>query len=240
VLIAAITGIAAWVLKPVPRQQVSRTVITLPPGQRLAELEEPALALSNDGTKLAYVAVQGDTQQIYLRSMDNPQPRALADTVGGTNPFFSPDGQWLGFFADQKLKKVSLNGDAVVTLTDVPTKPHGATWNSQGMIVYSSMQIGPLQQVSDSGGTPQNVTHFERGEVSHRGPDFLPGGKAFFFAATRGSYYWTNAKIAVQSLQTGERKNLIKGAAFPRYASSGHCYTRRTEISWPFPLTPNT
>src|SRR5262249_26348374 len=85
-----------------------------------------------------------------------------------------------------------------------------------------SMQIGPLQRVSDSGGTPQDLTHFERGEVSHRGPDFLPGGKAFFFAATRGSYYWTNARIAVQSLESGGRKNLIKGAAFPRYASSGH------------------
>jgi len=222
VLLATITGIVAWMLKPVPRQQVSRSVITLPVGQRLAELEEPALALSNDGTKLAYVAVQGDTQQIYLRSMDNPQPRALADTVGGTNPFFSPDGQWLGFYADQKLKKISLNGEAVITLADVPTKPHGATWNSQGLIVFSSMQIGPLQRVSDSGGSPQDLTHFERGEVSHRGPDFLPGGKAYLFAATRGSYYWTNAKIAVQSLDGGERKNLIQGAAFPRYASSGH------------------
>ena len=222
VLIAAITGIVAWMLKPIPRQQVSRAVITLPPGQHLAELEEPALALSNDGTKLAYVAVQGDTQQIYLRSMDNSQPRALADTVGGTNPFFSPDGQWLGFFADQKLKKISLNGEAVVTLADVPTKPHGATWSSQGMIVFSSMQVGPLQRVSASGGTLQDLTRFERGEVSHRGPDFLPGGESFFFAATRGSYYWTNARIAVQSLKSGERKDLIKGAAFPRYASSGH------------------
>jgi serine/threonine-protein kinase len=66
------------------------------------------------------------------------------------------------------------------------------------------------------------VTHFDRGEVSHRGPEFLPGGKALLFAATRGSYNWTNAQVSVQFLETGERRNLIKGAAFPHYASSGH------------------
>jgi serine/threonine-protein kinase len=221
VLLAALTGLAAWMLKPIPRQLVSRTVITLPPGQRLAELEEPAVALSNDGTQLAYVAVQGDTQQIYLRSMDNPQPTPIPGTIGGTNPFFSPDGQWLGFFADQKLKKVSINGQAVVTLADAG-KPHGATWGNEGIIAFSATQIASLQQVPEAGGTPRNITHFERGEVSHRGPDFLPGGKGLLFAATRGSYNWTNAQVAVQSLETGERRNLIKGAAFPQYASSGH------------------
>jgi len=220
-LLATLTGVAAWMVKPIPRPLVSSTVITLPPGQRLAELEEPAIALSNDGTQLAYVAVQGDTQQIYLRAMDNPQPRPIPGTVGGTNPFFSPDGQWLGFFANQKLKKVSVDGEAVVTLGDAG-KPHGATWNSQGMIAFSAAQIAPLQQVPEAGGKAQAVTHFDRGEVSHRGPEFLPGGKALLFAATRGSYNWTNAQVSVQSLETGERRNVIKGAAFPHYASSGH------------------
>ena len=220
-VIAALTGLAAWMSKPTPRQLVSRTVITLPPGQRLAELDELAVALSNDGTQLAYVAIAGDTQQIYLRSMDNPQPRPIPGTQGGTNPFFSPDGQWLGFFADQKLKKISVNGEAVVTLGEAG-KPHGATWSSQGMIAFSAAQIAPLQQVPEAGGNPQSITRFERGEVSHRGPDFLPGGKALIFAATRGSYNWTNAQVAVQPLESGERRNLIKGAAYPRYASSGH------------------
>jgi len=220
-LLAAITGIAGWMLKPTPRPQVSRTVITLPPGQRLAELEEPALALSRDGTQLAYVAVQGDTQQIYLRSMDNPQARALPGTTGGTNPFFSPDGQWLGFFAGQKLKKVSVSGEAVFTLGDA-AKPHGATWSSQGTIAFSSMQVAPLQQMPEAGGTATALTHFEKGEVSHRGPEFLPGGKAVLFSATRGSYNWNNAQVAVHSLETGERRNLVKEAAFPRYSPSGH------------------
>src|SRR5262249_54312488 len=121
VLLAATAAGVVWMLKPEPPQPVSRTVITLPPGQRLAGLEESAVALSPDGSQLAYVAIQGNTQQIFLRSMDNPQPRGIAGTEEGIAPFFSPDGQSLGFFADQKLKKVFLNGGLVVTLADAIT-----------------------------------------------------------------------------------------------------------------------
>jgi len=220
VLVAAITGMAGWMLKPMPPQPVSRTVITLPPGQRLAGLEEPAVALSDDGKELAYVARQGDSQQIYLRSMDNPQARPIPGTEGGIDPFFSPDGQWVGFFADQKLKKVALTGGAVVTLADV-VSPHGASWSSQGTIAFADTQVSPVLKVPEAGGTPQPLTHFAPGEVSHRGPEFLPGGKALLFVAARSSFNWSNAQIAVQSLSTGERRDLIKGA-FPRYAPSGH------------------
>jgi eukaryotic-like serine/threonine-protein kinase len=219
-LVAAITGVAAWMLKPTPPRLVSRTVITLPPGQRLAGLDEPALALSYDGTELAYVALEADTQQIFLRSMDNPQPRPIPGTQGASNPFFSPDGRWLAFFADQKLKKVSLTGEATVTLADV-INPHGASWSSQGTIAFAAMQVAPVLQVPDAGGTPQPLTHFGQGEVSHRGPEFLPGGRTLLFVGARSSFSWDDAQIAVQSLVTGQRRDLMKGA-FPRYAPSGH------------------
>jgi serine/threonine protein kinase len=98
--LAAITGLAIWNLKlspsPLPRP-VSRTVITLPPGQRLAGLQRPAVALSSDGTHLAYVGIQGGTQQLYLRAVDSLEARPILGTEGATGPFFSPDGQWLGF-----------------------------------------------------------------------------------------------------------------------------------------------
>src|SRR6267143_2050248 len=100
VLLAAITGLAIWHLKPSPfPPPVSRTVITLPPGQRLAGLDQPAVALSPDGVHLAYVAIQGGIQQIYLRAMDILEARTIPGTEGATAPFFSPDCQWLGFFA---------------------------------------------------------------------------------------------------------------------------------------------
>ena len=221
-LSGAITGLAVWNIKPSPQQPVTRTAINLLPGQQLAGLEYgPAIALSPDGTHLAYVARQGSTQQVYLRAMNNLEAKPIPGTEGATTPFFSPDGQWIGYFAGQKLKKVSVSGGAALTLANAPF-PGGATWGSQGMIAFSPATVSPLQQVSDAGGaTPQPLTHYESGEVSHRWLEFLPGGKAVLFAASRASGNWTNAQVAVQSVGTGERHNVIGGTQ-PRYALSGH------------------
>ncbi|MFY9529704.1 MAG: protein kinase [Candidatus Acidiferrales bacterium] len=224
-LVAAITGVAVWNLKPSPSpppKPVSRFTITLPPSQRLAGLESgPAVALSPDGTHLVYVAAQGGTQQLYLRAMDSLEARPIPDTEGAINPFFSPDGQWVGFFADQKLKKVSVSGGAALTLGDA-TLPRGPSWSSHGMIAFAPTNVSVLQQVSDAGGTPQPLTRLEKGDVSQRWPEFLPGGKAVLFATGPSAINFTNAQVAVQSLGTGERRNLIQGGTYPRYASSGH------------------
>ncbi len=222
---AAMAGVAVWNLKPTPPsppQIVTRTTIDLPSGQQLAGLEYgPAIALSPDGTHLAYVARQGGKQQLYLRAMDSLEAKPIPGTEGAAIPFFSPDGQWIGFFASQKLKKVSVSGGAALTLANA-AYPGGATWGRQGMIAFSSATVSTLQQVSDAGGaTPQPLTHFEKGEVSHRWLEFLPGGKAVLFVASRASGNWTNAQVAVQSVGTGERRNMIGGTQ-PRYALSGH------------------
>src|SRR6266849_1884625 len=134
---AMIAGLAVWNLKPSAPRPITRTVITLPPGQELAGLENgPAVALSPDGTHLAYVARQGGTQQLYLRAMDSLEARPIPGTEGAVNPFFSPDGQWVGFFAGGKLKKVSVGGGAAITLGDA-ADPRGASWGSQGMIIFA-------------------------------------------------------------------------------------------------------
>src|SRR6202035_4863074 len=114
-----------------------------PPGQQLAGLENgPALAISPDGGHLAYVATQGGTQQLYLRAMDNLEARPVQGTEGASEPFFSPDGDWLGFFADGKLKKVSMSGGAAVTVGDGGVSPRGASWGSQGMIAFAPTNAG--------------------------------------------------------------------------------------------------
>jgi serine/threonine-protein kinase len=220
-LLAAITGITIWNLNPAPPRPVSRTVITLPPGQQLAGLDGPAVALSPDGTRLAYVARQGGTQQVYLRAIDSLEAKPIAGTEGAVNPFFSPDGQWLGFFASGKLKKISMSGGAALTLGDA-VGPRGASWGSQGMIALATLSAGVLQQVSDAGGTPQGLTRLEKGETDHGWPEFLPGGKAVLFAAGTSSTSWPSAQIAVQSVGTGERRNLVQGGMYPHYAPSGH------------------
>jgi hypothetical protein len=111
---AFITGVAIWNLKPSPLlQPVTRTVINLPRDQQLAGLDSgPAVALSPDGTQLAYVARQGGTQQLYLRAMDSLEAKPIPGTAGAVNPIFSSDSQWLGFFSGGTLKKVSMSAGA--------------------------------------------------------------------------------------------------------------------------------
>ncbi len=224
-IVAAIAGFAGWNLKPAPAstpQPVTRTVINLPPGQQLAGLNDgSAVALSPDGTHLAYVARQGGTQELYLRAMDSLEAKPIPGTEGAGNPFFSPDGQWVGFFAAGKLKKVSVSGGGALTLGDTAF-PRGGSWGSQGMIAFSPAGVGVLQQVSDSGGAPKPLTRFEKGDLSHRWPEFLPGGKAVLFAAGPSGVTFSNAQVAVQSVGTGERRNLIQAGSNPRYAPSGH------------------
>jgi Tol biopolymer transport system component len=220
-LVGLVSGLAVWNLKPSPPRPVTRTVITLPPGQRLAVTDQPAVALSPDETQLVYVAIQGSVQQLYLRAMDSLEDRPIPGTAGAVNPFFSPDGQWVGFFADGKLKKVSVSGGAALTIGDA-VQPRGASWGSQGMIAFAPAAVSALQQVSDAGGTPQPLTRFEKGELSHRWPEFLPGAKAVLFTAAATAVNWANAHVAVQSVGTGEQRNLIAGGTHPRYAASGH------------------
>jgi serine/threonine protein kinase/Tol biopolymer transport system component len=221
-LAAAVASLATWNLKPSPSQPVTRTVIDLPPGQQLAGLDSgPALALSPDATHLAYVARQGGTQQLYLRAMDSSEAKPIPGTEGAVSPFFSPDGQWLGFFAGGKLMKVSVSGGAAVTLGDA-LQPRGASWGSQGMIAFAPQNISTLQQVPDAGGPPQPLTRFEKEEFSQRWPEFLPGGKAVLFTAGPTAITFANSHVAVQSVGTGQRRNLVQGGMSPRYALTGH------------------
>jgi eukaryotic-like serine/threonine-protein kinase len=217
-----VASLATWNLKPTPPRPVTRFTVTLPPGQQLAGLENgPSVALSPDGIHLAYVARQGVTQQLYLRAMDSLEARPIPGTEAATEPFFSPDGQWLGFFAGGKLKKVSVNGGAPLTLGDA-LQPRGASLGSQGTIAFAASWASTIQQVPDAGGTPQALTHFAKGENSHRWPEFLPGGKAVLFSAAMTSSTWVNPQVAVHSVATGERRNLVQIGTQPRYALSGH------------------
>jgi serine/threonine-protein kinase len=143
--------------------------------------------------------------------MDSQEAKPIPGTEGGVGPVFSPDAQWLGFFADEKLKKIPLSGGVAQTLADAPAS-RGASWGSRGLIVFAP-SVGALQEVSNAGGSPQQLTHLEKGESTHVWPEFLPGSKAIVFEGRSG--------VEVQSIVTGQRRTLIRGGACTCYFSSG-------------------
>jgi serine/threonine-protein kinase len=216
-LLITMASLVAWTLKPSPPQPVTRTAITLPPGRVLSGMNSgPMVVMSPDGNHLAYVATQGGIQRLYLRKMDGLEAQAIPDTEGGSSPFFSPDSQWLGFLADGKLKKISVNGGAAQTLIGYPFLG-GGSWDARGTIALGGSGAG-LVQVPDAGGTLQPLTHLKLGDSSNRWPDALPDGKALLFVAGSGAF----PIVSVLSKQSGERRDLIQGATYPRYASTGH------------------
>jgi serine/threonine-protein kinase len=223
--LAVLAGLAIWKMKPsspTTSGTVSRIAITLPPGHAFAAFEAGvSVALSPDGTRLAYVAGQGGLQQVYLRSLEGLDGKPVPGSEGGVQPFFSPDSQWLGFFAAGKLKKISVGGGEALSIADA-SDPRGATWGSDGKIMFVPRRGATIWQVSAAGGTPQSLTQIVGDETSHRWPEILPGGQAVLFAAGNTGRNWDIARVAVQLAASGQRRDLVQRGTNPHYAPSGH------------------
>jgi len=181
-------------------------------------------ALAPNGKRLAFVATGSDGKRhLYVRSLDQLQATMLSGTEGAVTPFFSPDSEWLGFFANGKLMKISVQGGAAVTLCDAPDGRGGA-WSEDDSIVFSPNLRTALSKVSAAGGTPQPLTTLDQqaGEATERWPQFLPGGNAVLFTSnTHGSNY-EDADIVVYSISSGQRKKLVHGGYYGRYLPTGH------------------
>jgi eukaryotic-like serine/threonine-protein kinase len=221
VLAAAAGGVATVFLRPVPPKTVSRFAMALPPGQRVYAAR-PEIAISPDGARLVYAAGPNAlSNQLYLRAMDGLEAHAIPGTEAAYGPFLSPDSQWIGFSQGGKLKKVALSGGPPVNLADVGAAGggYGASWGSQSTIAFAPGTGAPIQQVSDAGGNAQPLTHLEKADNSHVFPDLLPNGAGVLFSA--GATANTD-RVAVQSLKTGERRDLFPSGEMARYAPSGH------------------
>jgi len=189
-------------------------------------------ALSPDGTRLAFVAESVDAKRsLWVRPLNSPVAQELSGTGNAFAPFWSPDSQWLGFFAGGKLKKIPANGGVVQELCDAPIG-RGGTWNSRGVIVFAPSDIGPLFRVSAGGGTPTSLTQLEpaTGETTHRWPDFLPDSVHFLYLARQTSQNQP-AGVYVGSLDGSVRKKLLDGPSNARYAEPGYLlFVRNTTL----------
>ncbi len=187
------------------------------------ELFNPVI--SPDGTRLVFPAkAAGGSEQLAMRRLDQPAVTLLASTEGAVDPFFSPDGQWIGFFAGQKLKKIPLEGGGVVSLCDTADVERGASWGVDGAII-ANLDGYHLFRVPGAGGEPQIIGQPEQhGERTWRWPQVLPGGENVLFtglvAATGAAF--NSANIEVLSLKSGHVTVVRRGGYLGRYLPSGH------------------
>jgi Tol biopolymer transport system component len=152
-----------------------------------APTDDPSIALSPDGTHIAFVANKDRVPVLWVRSLDAVESRALPGTDYAGFPFWSPDGRTIGFFAGDKLKRIDVAGGTPLAIVDVPN-PRGAAWNADGVILFSAVGRPGIMRVSIRGGPVEQVTRINTGSgPDHRWPQFLPDGKRFLFTSNLGT-----------------------------------------------------
>jgi serine/threonine protein kinase len=225
VLGGIIAGVAVWRLKPPEARKVMRFTYELPEGQEFSNPSTPVLAVSPDGNLFVY----GTTEGLYLRSIDALDARLIAGTdKSSLQPFFSPDGQWVGYWSqsDRKLKKVAISGGAPVALYDGGPLFGGASWDSAETIVYSDILSGGIKRISANGGTPESLIKASITNIKEIGvpitPQMLPDGENLLFTSLFDQNAPDTHQIVIQSLKSGERKVLFKGGIATRYLPTGH------------------
>ena len=183
-LLAAAVGAAALILRG------RSTPVRVPPltlELSTAPTDDPSLALSSDGTKIAFVANRDRTPMLWMRSLDSTESRPFAGTERASLPFWSPDGRTIAFFADGKLKRIDISGGAVLEITNAPNARGGA-WSADGVILFAPGVSSPIMRVSTRGGPAEQVTDVGAATgPDHRWPQFLPDGKRFLFSSTLGT-----------------------------------------------------
>ncbi len=237
------TAAAMWFLSPAPpgagAGMVTRVSVTLPDGDQFHWANQLPMAISADGRTIVYAALRDGVPKLYVRAMSDSEPRVLAGTDGAKTPFFSPDGEWIGFFAQGKLKKIAIGGAALQTVTDAP-EARGGTWDSDDTIYFTPRNAASIWKVSAAGGTATELTTLDRtrGETSHRWPHVIPGQQTLLFSALTGPGQ-DERQVVSLSLVTGDRHVLIQGGATPRYVTTGHLLYGNGDALFAVPWTPS-
>jgi serine/threonine-protein kinase len=201
-----------------------------------------AFAWAPDGRTVVFGGMRAGVQQLYVRHLDQLEAQPLPGTVGAIAPFFSPDGRWVGFWANGELKKVPVLGGPAVTITKSALISR-ATWGEGDRVFFDQdggLAPGSIWRVSAGGGRAEVVATADRakGEYSYRLPQLLPGGKALLFTMTRTVGVLDDAQIVVRSLETGRQQAVTDGAD-ARYVPPGYLVFLRlgTLLAAPFDAT---
>ena len=230
-------GFSVWALTQPESLQLTRLTIAHPGSEIIGSQRDSDVAISPDGRSVAYVAAGGAAGgPLYLRQLDQLEPLLLAED--GRTPFFSPDGEWVGFVdqSDRTLNRVTINGGPPVVIGRLPSpnNARGATWGPDDNIIFAispgaanvvanGLALG-LWQIPSGGGDPEMLTtpDVDQGEGYHLFPQILPGGRAVLFTIFDPDGSVENSRIAVLNLATGEYEVLVQGGSNPQYSASGH------------------
>jgi Tol biopolymer transport system component len=239
-LSALVFGALLWLTPRAVEQPPVRVDLDL--GAAVPSLNIGASAiLSPDGTRLVLVAQgSGGKSRLLTRLLDQPKMTEMAGTEGAFAPFFSPDGQWVGFFAAGKLKKIRVSGGDPIPLCDAPAG-RGASWTEDNTIIAALDTRRSLSLIPAEGGAVSSVGNLdvESGELNWRWPHVLPRGRAVLFVSTNVPDNYSEGKISVVSLADHRKKTLLeRGGMYPRYLPSGHlAYVRKgVLLAVPFDL----
>ena len=233
---------AAFFLRPTPPSPVTtRSSLLAPEGMTLlsAGFGAGPLAVSPDGSHVVFVAREDGPKQLFVRSLDAMDARPLPGTEGASRPFWSFDSRYVGFFADQKLKKIAIGGGPALTICSVTGDGRGGTWNEEDTIIFSGFDNEPLQKVAAAGGEPMAITERDslKGEQTHRYPYFLPDGKRYLFLS-RSPAMGTEERLTITylgTLGTVERREVLRVNSNVQYASGHLLFVReRTLMAQPF------
>jgi serine/threonine protein kinase/Tol biopolymer transport system component len=210
---------------------ITRFSISLPARQELAVNNSQAIVLSPDGRYLAYVAAENGVSHLYTRPLDQFDGVVIPDSEGTTFPFFSPNGDWIAFFSQGKLKKAPSNGGVPVVICDVPTF-FGGTWTPQDVIVVAVPNYG-LASVPASGGSLQKISLGTKDIIYPQGPAWFAGGDWIAFT----NFSTLNLSIVAVKLNTGEVRTLIRNAQAPSFVQ-GHLMYFQGGTLWSVSLDP--
>ena len=223
---AGLVGAVLWLLPGRPPQDVvaspiaTRTAITLPEGQRQDRLRLAPLAISPDGTLLAYVARDSSGTHLFLRQMNSFETRKIERTENAAAPFFSRDGQWVGFFATGQLKKVSVDGGAPQTIARAHFG-YGGSWDADDTITFNPNIGSGLWRVSADGGVPVRLSDPDHGAgYAHVWPQALPGGRHVLFSQWGGTP--TSSGLRVLDVSSGRSADGSTRGQGYIYVPSGH------------------
>ena len=186
----------------------------------------PSFTLAPNGRRLAYVLQNDDGSSLYVRELDEPDGRLVVSGPILEHPFFSPDGQWIGFFTTDHMMKVAIYGGSPIELADaVGGQSRGGSWGPDDTIVFSPDTTSPIQRVSAAGGPVEAITTLDasRQERSHRWPAFVPGrADHIVFTAQTIAQDFDESRIEMLDLSAGTRHVLHENGSYGRVTSDGH------------------